>query len=136
MRKLTPAVVALVALLLLGAACGRTLYGREDLEHTLSKHYLELRWGRIANAAGQVHEELRPAFVEDWEKRAQGMQLQDLEVVAIEEADDGESAVVTVRMSWVEESTMRLFSAKATQKWVRTEEGWRAAELLEVPSGS
>ena len=133
MRRFLSALLVSLALPLAGTGCGKAAYGRDDLQESLAKHYINLRWGRLANAASYVSPELRPAFVEDWEKRAQAIELQDFDVVQVTVSEDGDTAEVLVQLSWVENATMSLKSARLAQTWVRTDEGWRTTNLLELP---
>lgn len=125
-----PLALSLAGLSLAG--CGKAAFGRQELEESLARHYIDLRWGRIPAAAQYVAPDLQPAFVEDWERRAQDVQLQEFDVVQITESEDGNSADVYVRLSWVDNATLSLKTATLKQTWVRTDQGWRAAALLEL----
>lgn len=125
-------VVVLGASSLSSLGCGKATLGRQDLEQSLSRHYIDLRWGRIPAAAQHVSPDLQPAFVEDWQARAQQIQIQDFDVVQIVENEDGETADVYVQLSWVESATMSLKNATLKQTWVKTDAGWKAAGLLEL----
>lgn len=128
---------ALVGLLLLCAAassCGKHLYGRDDLDFGLSTHHIDLRWGRLQNAAQRVHPDMRAAFLEDWSTRLADVELQDIEVVGVSEGEDGDTADVVVQLTWVEKRTLALRQASVTERWVRTDQGWRVVRPLELPA--
>lgn len=116
----------------LNTGCGKAALGRHELEASLARHYLDLRWGRIPSAAQYVAEDLRPAFLEDWTRRAQSSQIQDFDIVQIVDGEDGERAEVYIALSWVEQETLSLKSATLVQTWIKTDAGWRAAALLEL----
>jgi len=126
------AVVAALTIVGLGAGCGRHLYGRDDLTVDLAKHHIDLRWGRIENAALRVSPELRGAFVQTWARRMQGLELQEMDVAGVAMIDDDTAEVVVV-VTWVDKASMAVKTVQLPERWVRTEEGWRLATVAELP---
>lgn len=128
-------LAAAMALLVLAATplaggCGRHGYGRNDLDLTLSKHHIDLRWGRLENAAQAVTPAMRAEFVRVWSERIAQSELQDLEIVGVVMAEDGDKAEVVVRVTSVDRGTMTVSSKTVTERWKRTDEGWQ----LEKPA--
>jgi hypothetical protein len=114
------------------AGCGRHAHGRKELEETTSRHYLDLRWGRIPPAAARVHPDLRKAFVQDWSQRLAEFELQDLEVVDVVEDLENDRAEVLVVVTYVERNSMRLMTKTVSQRWVRSDKGWLAMSDLDL----
>ncbi|MBI1948923.1 MAG: hypothetical protein HYS27_24765 [Deltaproteobacteria bacterium] len=119
-------VVALGTLLHVG--CGRHGFGRNDLDLTLSKHHIDLRWGRLENAAQAVTPAMRGEFVRVWAERLAASELQDLEVVGVVMSPDGDKAEVIVRATGVDRSTMTVTAGTFSEIWLRTDEGWQLAK--------
>lgn len=132
--RLSLAAVAL-ALALGSSSCGKHAHGMKELEETTHHYYNDLRWSRLQAAAARMHPDIRTAFLEDWARRGQELQLQDLEIVAMQDDLEHDKAAVTLVVSWVERSSMRLRTATITQTWLRTDDGWLAADTLELPGG-
>lgn len=126
------AVVAALTMASLGAGCGRHLYSRDDLTVDLAKHHIDLRWGRIENAALRVNPELRAAFVQTWAQRLQGLELQEMDVAGVAMIDDDTAEVVVV-VTWVDKASMAVKTVQLPERWVRTDEGWRLATVAELP---
>lgn len=124
----------LVWILVALPGCAKATLGAPELRQTLARHYLDLRWGRIASAAQYIAAPMQAAFVAEWEARAQRMQLQDFEVTHILDHPDGEGADVYLSLSWVDQDTLTLRQAALVQAWSKTEQGWRASALLELPA--
>lgn len=122
-------VVALVVMLVVGG-CGRHGYGRNDLDLTLSKHHIDLRWGRLENAAQAVTPAMRAEFVRVWSERFAQSELQDLEIVGVVVAEGGDKAEVVLRVTAVDRTTMTVTSKTVTERWLRTDDGWQ----LEKPA--
>lgn len=123
----------LAAALVGGAGCGKHLYSRNDLDVDLSRHHIDLRWGRVAEAARRVHPDLRTAFLQDWSRRAGEIELQDLEVVGVTEGKDGDSADVVLNVTWMDRATMQVKRSTVVERWSRTDEGWRVVRPIELP---
>jgi hypothetical protein len=118
-------VVAAVALCSL-AGCA-TMWSRDDLDIALSQHHIDLRWGRLENAALRVAPEMRGAFLQAWATRLQTIELQDVEVTGLAMADDGAAADVVVTVTFVDRASMQVRTATLAERWVRVDDGWRAA---------
>ncbi len=122
--------VVMAASLLLVLACGRHGFGRNDLDVTLSKHHIDLRWGRLENAAQAVTPAMRAEFVRVWAERLGANELQDLEIVGVVVAEGGDKAEVVLRVTAVDRTTMTVTSKTVTERWLRTDDGWQ----LEKPA--
>lgn len=129
---LRAAVVAVLTLVSVGAGCGRHLYGRDDLTVDIAKHHIDLRWGRIENAAQRVNPELRAAFVQTWAQRLHGLELQEMDIAGVAMIDDDTAEVVVV-VTWVDKESMAVKTVQLPERWVRTDEGWRLATVAELP---
>lgn len=123
-RSLRVALFVAVALTAFG--CGKHVYSRDDLTVTLAKHHIDLRWGRLGNAALNVKPDLREAFLKTWTQRASTIELQDIEIAAVAVAPDENSADVVVNITFVERDTMTVKTEAVSERWIRTEEGWIA----------
>jgi hypothetical protein len=103
------------------------LASRDDLDIAMAQHHIDLRWGRLENAATRVVPAMRVAFLQTWAARLRDVELQDIEVTGLAMADDGASADVVVAVIFVERATMQVRSAQLLERWVRGPEGWTAA---------
>jgi hypothetical protein len=117
---------SLLIMSLFALGCGKHLLGRDDLDASMFNHHNNLRWGRIANAAVMVQPEMREPFLRSWTAKLEGIELQDIEVVGVNETPDG--ADVIVRVTFVERATMTVKDAIISEKWIKTDEGWRVKE--------
>ena len=126
-------LVAMLAMSFL--ACGKHVHTKEDLDHTLSRHLINLRWGRLQNAAQAMQPELRAAFVETWTALDNVIDVQDLEVVALSVDESGDIATVSLRVVYVDKRTMRVSTETVSQKWLRDDDGWHGAEVVSVGDG-
>ena len=113
-------------------SCTKATLGRQELQESLTRHYLDLRWGRIASAARYMQPELQEKFVGAWEANTQAYTINEFDVTHIIDTPDGEGAEVYIEISLVDQNTLTLKRMKLVQKWIKTEAGWRAAELLPV----
>src|SRR5690606_22690675 len=87
---------------LLSSSCGKHAHGMKELEEATHYYYNDLRWNRLPAAAARMHPDIRTAFLEDWTKRGQERQLQDLEIVSIQADLAQDNAEVTMRSTMVE----------------------------------
>ena len=101
-------------------------YNRDDLTVTLSKHHIDLRWGRLGNAALAVKPEMREAFLKTWTARANTIELQDIEIAAVVLSPDEDTADVVINVTFVERDTMTVKTEALTERWIRTDDGWIA----------
>ena len=134
MIKKLLATMIVVVTLALPSACGKHLYGKDDLSTTAGKHYLDLRWGRINAAANRVHPDLRANFIQDWATRGKDVEIHDMEIIEVTVDEDGDNATITLIVNWVNNSTMTMEQSTINQKWQRTEGGWLASEDLDFSS--
>jgi hypothetical protein len=111
---------------LLASACGKHVYNRDDLTVSLSKHHIDLRWGRLGNAALAVKPEMREAFLKTWTARVNTIELQDIEITAVVVSPDEDAADVVINVTYVERDTMTVRTEALTERWIRTENGWIA----------
>jgi hypothetical protein len=132
MRRVQTLMLALAMTTVVGAGCGRHLYGREDLTVDLAKHHIDLRWGRLENAAMRVNPELRGPFVQAWSLRLAELELQDMDVIGVAMIDD-DTAEVVVAVTYVDKATMGVRTIQLPERWVRTDDGWRLASVAPLP---
>ncbi len=116
--------VVVVAIAAVSAACGKHGYNRDDLTIDLAKHHIDLRWGRLENAAQRVTPELRGPFLTSWATRLSGIELQDVDVQGMVFVDD-DTADVVVAVTYVERDTMAVRTVQIPERWLRTDDGWR-----------
>ncbi len=114
------------------SGCGRHLYGRDDLTVDLAKHHIDLRWGRLENAAMRVNPDMRGAFVQVWAGRMNELELQDMDVAGVAMIDE-DTAEVVVAVTYVDKATMAVRSVQLPERWVRTDDGWRLATVAPLP---
>jgi hypothetical protein len=131
--------VALLLLLAAGCAtggCGKHMYSRRDLDVDMSRHHLDLRWGRLGEAGQRVHPDMRAAFLQDWSTRGATVDLQDIEIVGVSEVMDGDAADVVLKLIYVDKATMQVQQATVVERWARTEEGWRVVRPIDLTAGT
>ena len=120
--------VAVVVTLIAGVgACGKHLYGRDDLDVTVFQHLNNLRWDeRLGNAALTVAPDMRQAFLSTWTARLRQIELQDVAVAGVSMNPSGDGADIVVNITYVERDTMTVKTTAITEHWVRTDDGWLA----------
>ena len=111
-----------------GCATAREISDRGELDVTLSRHHVDLRWGRIPNAARFVHRDLRATFVEDWERRLRHIEITDIEVLQVYEVREG-VADVTVRIVYIDNRTMQLRDHTSSERWELADGYWLATRV-------
>ncbi len=114
----------------LGCQTAREVTQRGDLDVTLSRHHVDLRWGRVPHAARFVHPDLRAAFITDWEKRFADIDVSQLEVMQVMQNEAATEATVTVKMVFVEKSTQRLRESVHTERWEYVDGTWMAVKAM------
>ena len=114
----------LALLLCVAGGCGKHAFNRDDLDISLSRHHIDLRWGRIDHAAQAVMPPMRAAFMAEWTRRLQGIELQDVDVTGVVVSEDGDHADVVVTITWVDRASMSVVTSTVTEKWLRTDSGW------------
>ena len=129
-------VVALALAAGIGVAggCDRHMFNRDDLTVDLAKHHIDLRWGRLENAAQRVNPAMRGPFLQVWSKRLANLELQDMDVTGVAMIDE-DTAEVMVAVTYVDKETMGVKTVQLPERWVRTDEGWRLATVAELPDG-
>ena len=120
---------ALVLVCVLAAGCKHG-YSRDDLTVSMGKHHIDLRWGRLENAALAVAPAMRGPFIQAWAARTALIELQQIDVAGVVVSEDGDSADVVVNVTWVERESMTVKSATVAEHWVRTDDGWLADKPL------
>lgn len=108
----------------LGCETATSISRRGELDVALSRHHVDVRWGRVPLAARNVHPDLQAAFVEDWERRAKEIDITEVEVLQVFELDDGKKADVVVRYAWIERKTQSLHEATLTESWEEVDGAW------------
>lgn len=123
----------LLALVVLSStiACqtAQTISRRGELDVALSRHHVDIRWGRVPLAARYVHADLQSAFVEDWEKKTKEIEITEVEVLQVFELDEGRAADVVVRFAWVEKNTQSLREATITEHWEEIDGAWMMTKV-------
>ena len=125
--------VVLVAVVATSFGCGKHLYNRENLTEDLAKHHIDLRWGRLGNAAVRVMPELRGPFVQAWSMRLAGVELQDMDIADVALIDD-DTAQVIVNVTYVDKQSMSVRTVQFPEVWTRTEQGWQLSNVAELPA--
>lgn len=119
---------------LLASACCSTaeqITDRGDLDVAVSRHHVDLRWGRVPNAARFVHPDLQATFIEDWSRRLQNVRITDIEILHVIELGNG-VAEVTVNIIYIDERKQSLRQHTSTERWELTDGQWimtRVADL-------
>ncbi len=121
-------VVAVALAGALGAACaGRPETRATGLLDLLRVHHQHLRWENYGAAAQQVDAGFRPAWAQ---LTAQIGRISDFELGHIEMKDPpGDDARVMVRISGFRVPDMTLRTVVFRQRWRRTGDHWRLAEM-------
>jgi hypothetical protein len=115
------------------AACGTFGNNRDDLQQAAALHHIDLRWGRLENAAQRVAPELRGPFLTSWATRLGAIELQDIEVTGMVVDESGSSADVIVTLTWVERDTMSVRTSVIPEKWTRVDGTWLCSKPAEPP---
>ena len=115
--------------------CGRHVYGREHLTEDLAKHHIDLRWGRLGNAAQRVTPEMRGPFIQIWAQRLQSLELQDMDIVDVAQVDE-DTAMVVVNVTYVDKLTMSVTTVQFPETWKRTDAGWLLSTVAELAATS
>ena len=126
------AVVVLVVGSVLAGCAAQEMDRQRDLNVAISKHHVDLRWGRLPNAATHVHPDLQRAFVEDWAKRFAKIEMTDVDVLQVAHTAEDQAEVV-VKFTWIERDTMRVQEHISTERWVREDGRWIAVRIAELP---
>jgi len=113
----------------LACQTAQTISRRGELDVALSRHHVDIRWGRVPLAARYVHPDLQSAFVEDWEKKTKNIEITDVEVLQVFELEEGRSADVVVRFVWIERSSQSLREATITEHWEEIDGAWLITKL-------
>lgn len=119
-------LACIVALAPLVTACqtAREVTQRGDLDVAMSKHHVNLRWGRVPHAARHVHPEMRDAFLEDWRKRLSEIEISDIDVLEVYDDPATATAEASVKVTFVEKSTQRLRETVHNESWEFIEGTW------------
>ena len=125
----TVVVAALFGAALFGGACAH-MYGKDDLDVSVFQHNVNLRWGRLDNAALTVKPEMRGPFVAAWTARMQQLEIQDIEVGGVALSKDGDAADVSVAVTFVDKASMTVRTETVGEHWIRTDDGW----LIDKPA--
>lgn len=132
MRAVAMAVVA--AAVSVASGCGH-FYSREDLTADLAKHHIDLRWGRLENAAMRVVPDMRGPFLQVWSQRLGALELQDMDVAGVAMIDDDTAEVVVV-VTYINKLDMSVRTVQLPERWKRTDAGWMLASVAELPTTS
>jgi hypothetical protein len=116
-----------------GSGCNTFGTNRDDLQQAAALHHIDLRWGRLENAAQRVSPDLRGAFLTSWASRLHGIEVQDIEVTGMVLNEAGDAADVIVTMTWVERDTMSVLTTIIPEQWTRVDGTWLASKPAEPP---
>jgi hypothetical protein len=111
-------------------ACGKHAHGRDDLDLAVMQYHIDLRWGRLENAATKLDPPLRAEFLRTWAERMQVAELQNVEVVGVTVDEAGDRADVVVMVTVVQRADMAVNNLTLTEVWLRTDAGWRCTQPL------
>lgn len=114
--------------------CGVLGNTRDDLQEASAKHHIDLRWGRLENAALRVTPDMRGAFLTSWATRLGAIELQDIEVTGLAIGESGDTADVVVTVTYVERDSMSVRTAVLPEKWVHKDGQWMCAKPAELPA--
>jgi len=119
-------VCALALVPLAGSGCqtAREVTQRGDLDVAMSKHHVNLRWGRVPHAARHVHPQMRDAFLADWGKRLAEIEISDIDVLEVYDDPATTTAEASVKVTFVEKSRQRLRETVHTESWEMIEGTW------------
>lgn len=109
------------------------MYHQEDLTRELTRHHVNLRWGRVPNAATSLHPDLQPGFVQDWENVQKRLEIKDIEVIDILMDPAQTEATVKLQMSYLDKDTMTFKTYVTTEKWHYDEKRWLVVQPAEIP---
>jgi hypothetical protein len=123
-RAVAVAAVVVVVVPVVVGACATLGSARDDLQQATALHHIDLRWGRLENAAARVAPAARAAFLAEWVKASGVVELQDMDVSGIVIDEDGNGADVVVTVTYVERDTMSVRSAVVTERWLRVDGAW------------
>ncbi len=123
----------LALVLVLSTGCGALGNTRDDLQEASAKHHIDLRWGRLENAAMRVTPEMRGAFLTSWATRLGTIELQDIEVTGLAIGEGGDTADVIVTVTFVERDSMSVRTAVLPEKWVRSGGQWLCSTPAALP---
>jgi hypothetical protein len=114
--------------------CGTLGNNRDDLQQAAALHHIDLRWGRLENAAMRVDPELRGEFLTSWARRVGAIELQDIEVTGMVLNDAGDLADVVVTLTYIERDSMSVHTAVIPEKWIRKDGTWLCSKPAEPPA--
>jgi hypothetical protein len=111
-----------------GTSCGKHGYSRDDLNLAVMQYHIDLRWGRLENAAAKLDAPLRTEFLRTWAERLQVAELQNLEILGVTVDDSGDRADVVVMVTVLSRADMMVTNQTVTEVWQRTDQGWRCTQ--------
>ena len=115
-------------LLFASSACApHQLYQRKDLDAALLKFHQSFRGGRLKQAAQYVQPQLQADFVNSWLKHWDDMELHNVEILSLVEKENGNVVEVSIKIEWIEQTTMSLKEKILQETWIRTKQGWLLA---------
>jgi len=127
--------VGLLAIGGLFPGCGISkAYHQDDLRAAAARHHVNLRWGRIPNAASALHPDLQAAFIQDWETRTQQVEIKDIEIVDLFIHEDQSQAVIQMEITYLTKDTLVMNSYSTSEKWRFVNERWTIVQPAAVPT--
>ena len=117
-------------ILFIGACAG--MQARDELQETVAKHHIDLRWGRFEKASQSVTPELRNAFAAEWTAKTTRLELQEIEVTGMQINDAADAADVYIVVTWIDRASMQVQTTQVQEHWVRVGTTWMADKPAEL----
>ncbi len=95
----------------------------------------QTRWGLVRVAVDRVAPSYRIAFRRSRRLWGESIRIAETDVTDVNFADDGQSAVSIVEVSWYDLRTMEVYSSTLLQHWMRVDDGFYLDEE-EILSGT
>lgn len=114
-----------LALLVMAYGCASTYGPQEQLQRRVDQFNDQVRWGRYFSAAEFINSDARDEWLE--QRRSWGrddLRIADWEVVDSTVAEDGETTVVRVVISWYRLSQSEIQTTMLAQRWRRINRTW------------
>jgi hypothetical protein len=111
------------------AACAGGYERQTSLRNAVDEFHDGFRWGGMGSMLPHVRPEDQEAFTAGYEEAMRDVSIADYEVFRIRFADDGESALVWVNMSWYREDEMIVHEATLCERWIESGSTWVRTEV-------
>ena len=108
-------------------------YHQDDLRAAATRHHVNLRWGRIPNAANTLHPDLQAAFVQDWETKTQQVEIKDIEIVDLLMHENQNEAMIQMQITYLTKDTLEMKSYATQEKWRFVNDRWIIMQPAALP---